>query len=257
MSVIIDGYSCSHRIRPVVDVTSAPNRYETLMADESQRKGVLVSWSGGKDSCLALYEIQKIPDIRVEVLLTTVTRDFDRISMHRVRRILLEQQATSLGLPLRQILISQGATNEEYELKVGEAFSAYHRRRIDLVVFGDLFLEDIRGYRERLLARHGLDGFYPLWKRDTSLLTRNFIELGFKTVVVCVDATQLDPSFVGRVIDLEFLSLLPPQVDPCGENGEFHTFVFDGPIFKDAVKFSFGETVRSDSFCFCDLLPEA
>jgi uncharacterized protein (TIGR00290 family) len=199
------------------------------VGDKSQLKGALVSWSGGKDSCLALYEIQRRPDIRVEALLTTVTRDFDRISMHGVRRVLLERQAMSLGLPLRQILISKGATNEEYESKMGEAFSAYHHQGIDLAVFGDLFLEDVRAYRERLLAKHGLIGLYPIWKRDTSQLIREFIELGFKTVVVCVDPVQLDPSFVGRVIDEEFLSRLPTQVDPCGEKGEFHTFVFDGP----------------------------
>ena len=218
-------------------------------------KAALVSWSGGKDSCLALRELQRTPDIRVEALLTTVTRDFDRISMHGVRRVLLERQAASLGLPLHQVLISKGATNQEYETEMGKAFSLWHDRGIDLVGFGDLFLEEIRAYRQRLLARHEMVGLYPIWGRDTAELIREFIGLGFKTAVVCVDPAQLDPSFVGRVIDDEFLEELPPHVDSCGENGEFHTFVFDGPMFKNAVKFSFGEVVCRDSFWFCDLLP--
>ena len=196
-----------------------------------------------------------MPNIRVEALLTTVTRDFDRISMHGVRRVLLERQAASLGFPLHQILISKGATNQEYETKMGEAFSAYRDRGVDSVAFGDLFLEEIRAYRQRLLAKHNMVGLYPIWGRDTAKLIRKFIGLGFKTAVVCVDPAKLDPSFVGRVIDDEFLAELPPHVDPCGENGEFHTFVFDGPMFKNAVKFSFGEIVCRDSFWFCDLLP--
>ena len=228
---------------------------ENQTKGQSQKKAVLVSWSGGKDSCLALRELQRTPNIRVEALLTTVTRDFDRVSMHGVRRVLLERQAASLGLPLQQILISKGATNQEYETKMGEAFSAYRHRGINSVAFGDLFLEEIRAYRQQLLARHDMVGLYPIWGRDTAELIREFIGLGFKTAVVCVDPAKLDPSFVGRVIDDEFLAELPAQVDPCGENGEFHTFVFDGPMFKNAVKFSFGEIVCRDSFWFCDLLP--
>jgi uncharacterized protein (TIGR00290 family) len=193
--------------------------------------------------------------MRVEALLTTVTRDFDRISMHGVRRVLLERQAASLGHPLHQILISKGATNEEYESQMGEAFSGYRDKGIDSVAFGDLFLQDIRAYRQRLLAKHHMIGLYPIWGRDTSKLIREFIGLGFKTAVVCVDPAQLDPTFLGRVIDQEFLEELPPHVDPCGENGEFHTFVFDGPIFREPVEFTFGEIVYRDSFWFCDLLP--
>jgi uncharacterized protein (TIGR00290 family) len=225
--------------------------------ESPQSKSVLVSWSGGKDSCLALWEIQRTPGLRVETLLTTVTRDYDRISMHGVRCSLLQEQAASLGLPLRQILISKGATNEEYEARMGEAFSAYRALGIDSVVFGDLFLEDIRAYRQRLLAKHAVVGLYPIWKRDTHQLIQEFIGFGFKTVVVCVDPTKLDPSFVGRVIDERFLEELPAHVDPCGENGEFHTFVFDGPNFKNPVTFSFGEIVCRDSFWFCELIPTA
>ena len=193
--------------------------------------------------------------MRVEALLTTVTRDFDRISMHGVRRVLLERQAASLGHPLHQILISKGATNEEYESQMGEAFAGYRDKGINSVAFGDLFLQDIRAYRQRLLAKHDMVGLYPIWGRDTSKLIGEFVGLGFKAAVVCVDPAQLDPTFLGRVIDQEFLEELPPHVDPCGENGEFHTFVFDGPIFREPVEFTFGEIVCRDSFWFCDLLP--
>ena len=222
---------------------------------QSPLQNVLMCWSGGKDSCLALREIQRAPNTRVEALLTTLTRDYDRISMHGVRRILLERQAASLGFPLHPILISKGATNEEYELKMGEAFSAYRGKGIDYVAFGDLYLEDVRAYRKRLLAKHDMAGLYPIWGRNTSHVIREFLDLGFKTVVVCVDPAQLDPSFVGRVIDSEFLAELPSHVDPCGENGEFHTFVFDGPSFRDPIRFNVGEIVCRDSFWFCDLLP--
>lgn len=217
---------------------------------------VLMSWSGGKDSCVALYEIQREPKYRVAALLTTVTRDYDRISMHGVRRVLLERQAVSLGLPLHQVFISKGATNEEYEMRIGEAFSLYRDRGIDSIVFGDLFLQDIRAYREEFLARHNMRGLFPVWKRDTATFIRDFLELGFSAVVTCVDSRVLDQSFAGRLIDESFLSSLPSDVDPCGENGEFHSFVFDGPTFTAPVKFSLGETVLRESFWYRDLLPE-
>ena len=199
--------------------------------------------------------MQKAPNIRVEALLTTVTRDFDRISMHGVRRVLLERQAESLGLPLRQILIAKGAGNDEYEQQMGETLVTYRDQGINVVVFGDLFLQDIRAYRERLLARFNMTGLFPVWGRDTTQLIREFIGLGFKAVVVCVDPAQLDPSFSGRLIDEDFLADLPASADPCGENGEFHTFVFDGPSFKKPVDFSIGDIVCRDSFWFCDLVP--
>jgi uncharacterized protein (TIGR00290 family) len=217
---------------------------------------VLMSWSGGKDSCLALYEIQRAQDYRVAALLTTLTRDYDRISMHGVRRELLERQAISLGLPLHPVFISKAATNEEYEMRMAEAFSAHREQGIVSIVFGDLFLEDIRTYREQFLARHKMRGLFPVWHRNTTSFIKEFIELGFKAVVTCVNSEVLDRSFAGRIIDEAFLSSLPSDVDPCGENGEFHSFVFDGPIFADAVRFSLGETVFRESFWFRDLLPE-
>jgi uncharacterized protein (TIGR00290 family) len=185
-----------------------------------------------------------------------VTRDYDRISMHGVRRVLLEKQAASLGLPLHEVLISKGATNEEYETNLIEAVSAYRNQGIDSIVFGDLFLEDIKTYRDQFLARHGWRGIYPVWMRNTTEFLREFIELGFKAVLTCVDSKALDQSFAGRVIDHDFLASLPANVDPCGENGEFHTFVFDGPNFARPVDLSVGETLSRDGFWFCDLLPQ-
>jgi uncharacterized protein (TIGR00290 family) len=227
----------------------------TSAAGDMGCASALVSWSGGKDSCLALYEIQKAQSYRIAALLTTVTRDYGRISMHGVRQVLLEKQATSLRLPLHQILISKDATNEEYEAKMVEAFSVYREQGIDSIVFGDLFLEDIRAYREQFLARHRMRGLFPVWGRDTGIFIRQFLELGFRAVVTCVDSKVLDQSFAGRLIDESFLSSLPSDVDPCGENGEFHSFVFDGPIFTAPVEFSLGETVLRESFWFRDLLP--
>jgi uncharacterized protein (TIGR00290 family) len=225
------------------------------MIPEPTAKRVLVSWSGGKDSCAALHTILRGGQ-RVEALVTTITRDYDRISMHGVRRVLLERQAESLGLPLREVLISKGAGNAEYEAALGDVLMDYRARSIDCVVFGDLFLADIRAYRDRLLAGLGMTGLYPVWGTDTAELIRTFIGLGYKTVIVCVDPAKLDPSFAGRVIDEAFLEDLPAGVDPCGENGEFHTFVFDGPIFGSPVRFSFGEVVERNGFWFCDLLPD-
>ncbi len=216
-------------------------------------KPVLMSWSGGKDSCLALYEIQKSPDYRVAALLTTITREYDRISMHGVRRALLERQATSLGLPLHQVLISKGANNEEYETAMAQAFNEYHQNGIDSVVFGDLFLEEVRAYRDQFLAKHGMKGLYPVWQRNTANFIKEFIELAFKAVLSCVDSKTLDKSFAGKTIDEAFISSLPTNVDPCGENGEFHTFVYDGPNFAKPVEFSLGEVILREGFWFRDL----
>jgi len=219
-------------------------------------KPVLMSWSGGKDSCLALYEIQKLSNYRVVALLTTITREYDRVSMHGVRRVLLERQAASLGLPLHQVLISKGASNEEYEMEMAQAFSEYQQNGIDSVVFGDLFLEEIRAYRDQFLTKYRMKGLYPIWRRNTTDLIKEFIELGFKAVLSCVDSKTLDKSFAGKTIDEDFLNSLPAIIDPCGENGEFHTFVYDGPSFAQPLKFAIGETVSRDGFWFCDLVPD-
>jgi uncharacterized protein (TIGR00290 family) len=217
---------------------------------------VLVSWSGGKDSTLALAEILRGGSFQVLALLTTLTEGYDRISMHGVRRILLEQQAASLGLPLEEVFISQRASNEEYEHAMGQALEKYQRQGVSAVVFGDIFLEDLRKYREERLAILGLGGVFPLWKRDTQVLAHSLSPVGFRAITTCVDTTWLGRQFVGREIDAGFLSELPEGVDPCGENGEYHSFVYDGPIFKERIAFSPGEIVlREDRFYFFDLVP--
>lgn len=216
---------------------------------------VLFTWSGGKDSVLALYEIQKRDDQEVVALLTTLTEGYDRISMHGVRSILLEHQANSLGLPIEKVYISKNSSNEEYEAKMGEVLQKYLTRGVSSVVFGDIFLEDLRKYREDNLSKIGMKAIFPIWKRNTVELARGFIDLGFKAVITCVDSNVLDKAFVGRLYDQQFLSELPSTVDPCGENGEFHSFVYDGPIFEKRVSYTKGEIVfRDNRYWYCDLM---
>ncbi len=217
---------------------------------------ILFSWSGGKDSALALYEIQKTGKYRIAALLTTVTQDYDRVSMHGVRCVLLEQQAESLGLPLEQILITNHATNAEYETEMRALLEKYKKLGVNAVVFGDIFLEDLKKYREDNLAQIGMRGLFPIWKRGSRELARAFIALGFQAITTCVDSQHLDRGFVGRLFDEQFLSELPASVDPCGENGEFHSFAFDGPIFRKKIGIAKGEVVlRDNRFYYCDLLP--
>ncbi|MCX6112786.1 MAG: diphthine--ammonia ligase [Proteobacteria bacterium] len=214
------------------------------------------AWSGGKDSAMALYELQKIHSYEIWALLTTVTEGYDRISMHGVQRILLEQQAESLGLPLEKIYITKQASNNEYETKMKDKLMDYKSRGVSSVVFGDIFLEDLRKYREENLSKVGMKGIFPLWKRETTELAHTFIDLGFKAVITCVDSNVLDKRFVGRVYDEQFLQELPSGVDPCGENGEFHSFVYDGLIFKERIAFTMGDIVlRDNRFYFGDLIP--
>lgn len=218
-------------------------------------KPVLFCWSGGKDSCMALHQLRRDPLREVVALLTTVTEGYDRISMHGVRRILLERQAAALGLPLEIVTIPPQCVNAEYESRMEAMLLTWKNRGVTEVAFGDIFLEDLREYREKNLARVGMKALFPVWKRPTRELAREFITLGFRTVTVCVDPKILDGSFVGRNIDADFLAALPAAVDPCGENGEFHSFVYDGPGFSAPVEFTVGEKVLRDGFYFCDLLP--
>ena len=216
---------------------------------------VLFAWSGGKDSAMALYEAQKSEKYDVVALLTIVTQDYYRISMHGVRRALLEEQAALLGIPLETVLISKHSSNEEYEAKMKDVLVRYKKEDIVSVVFGDIFLEDLKKYREDNLAKIGLKGVFPIWKRDTRELAAAFIDLGFKAIITCVDSKSLDKSFAGRVFDKQFLSDLPNGIDPCGENGEFHSFVYDGPIFSRGIIFEKGQVVlRDNRFYYCDLV---
>ncbi len=216
---------------------------------------IIISWSGGKDSARALYELQRSGAYEIVALLTTVTEGHDRISMHGVRRSLLEQQAESLGIHLEIIPITQKATNEEYEAKMKEKLLYYKGQGVHSVAIGDIFLEDLRKYREENLAKIGMKGIFPIWKQDTAQLAREFIGLGFKAVISCVDTKILDGSFAGREYTQAFLDDLPSQVDPCGERGEFHSFVYAGPIFRQPVLCARGELVlRENRFYYCDLV---
>jgi len=217
---------------------------------------VLLAWSGGKDSALALYEIRQRREYEIVGLLTTLSKDYDRVSMHGIRRSLLQRQADSLHLPLQQIFISKKASNEEYESKMQATLAKSRKAGVSSVVFGDIFLEDIRKYREDNLSKVGMKAILPLWQRDTAQLAQTFVDLGFKAIVTCVDSKVLNKRFAGRIIDEHFLAEIPPNVDPCGENGEFHSFVFDGPIFKSRISYTIGQIVSRNSFYFCDLLPD-
>lgn len=218
------------------------------------REPVLFCWSGGKDSAMAMHVLLQDPLIRVVALLTTVTEGYDRISMHGVRRELLQLQAQSIGLPLHEVFIPQQCVNSIYEARMDDALGEHLARGIRKVAFGDIFLEDLRTYREKNLVLVGMTAMFPLWKRDTRELIAYFHDEGFRSIAVCVDSKVLDPSFAGRELDRAFFHDLPPHVDWCGEQGEFHTFAFDGPIFKKAIQFHVGERVERDGFVFCDLL---
>ena len=213
-------------------------------------------FSGGKDSAMALYELQRAAQFDVVALITTVTESYDRISMHGVRRTLLHQQAASLGIPLEEVSISPQASNEEYEANMGTAFVKYREQGIRKVAFGDIFLEDLKEYREDRLGQLQLECLFPIWKRETRELVETFIDLKFRAFTSCVDPKVLDKTFAGRLIDAEFIASLPEGVDPCGENGEFHSFVFDGPILKFPIPVTTGEIVSRDSFLFCDLVSD-
>jgi uncharacterized protein (TIGR00290 family) len=219
------------------------------------REKVLLTWSGGKDSALALHKMQNSNEYKVEALLTTITAEYDRISLHGIRSALLEKQANSLGYKLEKIFIPKNCSNEEYNFKMQTVLEKYSAHGINKVVFGDIFLEDVRSYREKNLKKIGMTGIFPLWKRDTSELAQIFINLGFKAIITCIDTKALDKTFISRAFDEQFLKDLPTNIDPCGENGEFHTFVYDGPLYKRRIIFSKGDVIlRNEQFYFCDLL---
>ncbi len=217
---------------------------------------ILFCWSGGKDSAMALHTLLERKQFQVVALLTTVTEGYDRIAMHGVRRELLRLQADSLRLPLHEVFIPPQCVNAIYEARMEEALRLFYNQGVRTVAFGDIFLEDLRAYREKNLARIGMTALFPIWKRDTRELIQFFHAQHFRAIASCIDAKVLDPSFAGRELDESFFRDLPPTADPCGENGEFHTFVFDGPIFQSPIPIRTGEIVNRDGFVFCNLLPE-
>ncbi|MFO7721437.1 MAG: ATP-binding protein [Gillisia sp.] len=239
-------------------------------------KKAYLNWSSGKDAAFALYTLQGAGDIKIEKLVTTLNSEVDRVSMHGLRKELLLSQAKSIGLPVDIIALEGNVSMETYNSKMRIAVSNLLEEGFTHSVFGDIFLEDLKEYREKQLAGVGIKAHFPLWKKDTHQLINDFLASGFKAITVCVNSKVLDRSFCGRIIDQNFLADLPPGVDPCGENGEFHTFVFDGPIFKNPIEFEIGEVVQKSykaledeedncfssdekswdtSFWYCDLIP--
>jgi uncharacterized protein (TIGR00290 family) len=214
-----------------------------------------LSWSGGKDSALALWAMREEQGVEPAALLTTFTEDYGRVSIHAVRRELLEAQAAAVGVPLVEVLIPAACVNEVYEERMAAALDSPPLAEVEEFAFADLFLADIRAYREERLAAIGRRATFPVWGRETAALAERFVAAGFEATLVCVDPRRLDPSFAGRAFDADLLRDLPADVDPCGENGEFHTFVTAGPIFSAPVAVAHGETVEREGFVFHDLLP--
>jgi uncharacterized protein (TIGR00290 family) len=214
-----------------------------------------MSWSSGKDSALALHEVRAEGSVEVAGLLTTVNQEFERVAMHGVRRSLLEAQAAALNLPLHVVELPWPCTNETYEDLMSVAVRRGREAGVEAMVFGDLFLEDIRRYREKNLEHTGITPLFPLWRQPTDSLAHEMLERGFRALVVCVDAAQAPPEISGRWFDQSLLEALPPSVDPCGENGEFHTVVVDGPGFSNPIEVLVGETVARDGFVFTDVIP--
>lgn len=236
-------------------------------------KKAIFCWSGGKDSAYALGKILSDGEYQVSYLLTTINGQFQRISMHGVREILLEQQAEAIGIPLLKAYVYEGSY-EEYEREMEQTLLRARAEGISQVIFGDIFLEDLRRYREQQVQKVGLQAVFPLWKRDTSELINDFIAQGFKTVTCCISDAYLDASWVGRELDQQFVADLPADVDPCGENGEYHTFCYYAPYVKRRIAFSCGEKIytplvikttdqvcssneQTQGFWFCDLVPDA
>jgi len=226
-------------------------------------------WSGGKDSANALYKIFVEKEFYVKCLLTSVSEEHERISMHGVRTTLLDKQIMSMGFPLQKMLIPESASMATYDSVIEERLMRFREEGITHCICGDIFLEDLREYREKQLVKVGMKAVFPLWKIDSRKLLNGFIDAGFKAIVTCVDERYLDKSFCGREINNDFINDLPENVDPCGENGEYHSYVFDGPLFSEPVKFSKGELVYKkykshstdnkdknveNGFWFCDLL---
>ena len=221
---------------------------------QQSKHKTLLSWSSGKDSAWALHTLRQDPQIELAGLFCTVNQAFNRVAMHGVRVELLQRQADRLGLPLQIIYIPYPCSNEQYAQVMSEFVTQARAAGVTHFAFGDLFLEDVRRYREERLQGTGISPIFPLWGSDTRELSQTMVVAGLRSVLTCVDPKQLSKDFAGRIFDATLLRDLPADVDPCGENGEFHSFAFDGPMFAQAVDFTLGETVARDGFVFTDLL---
>jgi uncharacterized protein (TIGR00290 family) len=219
------------------------------------RKRILLSWSSGKDSAWALHMLRQRDDAEVVALLTTMNATHGRVAMHAVREALLRQQAAAAGLPSWTVPLPWPCPNETYEQLLGAVFARAKTEGVDAIAYGDLFLDDIRAYREARHAGTGVDALFPLWGQDTAVLARSMVDAGLRAILTCVDPRQLDAAFAGRDFDAGLLRDLPPGVDPCGERGEFHTFVHAGPMFDAPIAVRTGEVVARDGFVFADVLP--
>jgi uncharacterized protein (TIGR00290 family) len=226
-------------------------------SEAGARPKAWLAWSSGKDSAWALHVVRQRREFDVVALLTTVNQTYSRVAMHAVRESLVEMQAAAAGLPLIKVPIPSPCTNEIYEQAMGEAMTRARAEGVRHVVFGDLFLEDIRAYREKQLADCGMTPVFPLWGRDTRELAEEMIAHGLSAFLTCLDPRKLDRSFAGRRFDAELLNALPFGVDPCGENGEFHTLANGGPMFEHPIPITAGEIVERDGFVFADFLPSA
>jgi uncharacterized protein (TIGR00290 family) len=214
-----------------------------------------MSWSSGKDSALALHTVRQAGQVEVVGLVTTVNAAADRVAMHAVRRSLLEAQADALALPLHVVELPWPCPNDEYESRMAAAYDSARQAGVRSMIFGDLFLEDIRAYREQSLSGFGLTPLFPLWQRPTDAVARELLAVGIRAVLTCVDPAQAPPALAGRWYDESFLADLPSGIDPCGENGEFHTLVVDGPGFRYPIDVTVGEVIERDGFIFADVLP--
>lgn len=218
-------------------------------------KKTLLSWSSGKDSAWTLHALRRRPDIQVAGLFSTINEEFDRVAMHAVRVDLLRRQAACLGLEIELISIPNPCSNADYEAIMSDFVKRVREQGVEYFAFGDLFLEDIRRYREDSLRDSGITAIFPIWGMPTAALAEEMVASGLRARITCVDPKQLAPRFAGREYDASFLADLPSAVDPCGENGEFHSFAFDGPMFTEPVGITVGETISRDGFVFTDLLP--
>jgi uncharacterized protein (TIGR00290 family) len=247
----IDFELCGTSISCTIEIV----RLENLALAMANLPKAWLAWSSGKDSAWALHAVRQTREVNVVALLTTINRDYSRVAMHAVRESLVEMQAAAVGLPLVKVPVPAHCKNQDYERSMASAMERARSEGVFYIVFGDLFLEDIRAFREKNLTACGMKAVFPLWRRNTRVLANEMLAGGLSAYITCVDPARLDRAFAGRRFDSKLLAELPREVDPCGENGEFHTFACAGPMLRPPLLISVGEIVERDGFVFADLLP--